>query len=127
MDQFVILAAREAHALSLQTGISAMSICRWLADTLPRPHHRRELDGETFHGAGDYGVRRREVEAGQAILKEHFPQSCHLGHATLDDWKHAACRCPRRAIAAATMSFLKTIVFGTQEHDPADDRNGSAT
>jgi galactokinase len=40
--------------------------------------------------AGDYGVRRREVEAGQAILKVHFPQSADLGHASLDELE--ACR-----------------------------------
>ncbi len=86
MDQFVILAAREAHALSLQTGnlrYEHLSLAsRHLAETAIIV-----VNSMVKHsiGAGDYGVRRREVEAGQAILKEHFPQSADLGHATLDE------------------------------------------
>ncbi len=33
---------------------------------------------------GDYGLRRREVEAGQAIVRQRFPQLRDLGDATLE-------------------------------------------
>jgi len=91
MDQFVILAAREAHALLLQTGnlrYEHLSLAsRHLAETAIIV-----VNSMVKHsiGAGDYRVRRREVEAGQAILKEHFPQSADLGHTTLDELE--ACR-----------------------------------
>ncbi len=91
MDQFVILAAHEAHALLLQTGnlrYEHLSLAsKHLAETAIIV-----VNSMVKHSiaAGDYGVRRREVEAGQAILKEHFPQSADLGHASLDQLE--ACR-----------------------------------
>jgi len=91
MDQFVILAAREAHALLLQTG-------NLRYEHLPLAGRRLAetaiivVNSLVKHSiaAGGYGVRRREVEAGQAILKEHFPQAADLGQATLDELE--ACR-----------------------------------
>jgi galactokinase len=91
MDQFVILAAREAHALLLRTSnlrYEHLSLAsRRLAETAIIV-----VNSMVKHSiaAGDYGVRRREVEAGQAILKEHFAQTVDLGHATLDELE--ACR-----------------------------------
>lgn len=38
---------------------------------------------------GDYGLRRREVEAGQIVLQEQFPEAPDLGHADME--KLAAC------------------------------------
>lgn len=91
MDQFVILAARAGHALLLHTGslrYEHLSLCtERLAKT-----RIIVVNSMVKHSiaAGDYGVRRREVESGQRILRERFPKVEDLGHATLDELE--ACR-----------------------------------
>ena len=91
MDQFVILAARAGHALLLHTGslrYEHLSLCtKHLAET-----RIVVVNSMVKHSiaAGDYGVRRREVESGQRILRERFPKVADLGQATLDELE--ACR-----------------------------------
>lgn len=85
MDQFVITAATSEHALLLNTRDLTFELL---------PMNQRSLgtcsiivaNSGIRHSiaSGDYGVRRREVEAGQAKLRERFPQIRDLGDATLD-------------------------------------------
>lgn len=85
MDQFVITAARADHALLLNTrdltfellpmNQGALASCRIVVANSGVKHSI---------ASGDYGLRRREVEAGQAKLRERFPQIRDLGDATLD-------------------------------------------
>ncbi|HEY4356480.1 MAG TPA: galactokinase [Acidobacteriaceae bacterium] len=86
MDQFVVTAAEADHALLLDT--------RTL-DSRAVPLNRGDLAGISVvvcnsmvrHSiaAGDYGVRRIEVEAGQRALQSVMPQLRDLGEATLAD------------------------------------------
>jgi galactokinase len=91
MDQFVILAARATHALLLHTGTLRFEHLplrnRQLAETRMIVVNSMV---KHFIAAGDYGVRRRQVESGQIILSEHFPRAANLGQATLDEL--GACR-----------------------------------
>lgn len=85
MDQFVILAGRAAHALLLHTGSLRYEHLS-LGSGLLGETRIIVVNSMVKHSiaAGDYGVRRREVESGQTILKEHFPGAPDLGQATLD-------------------------------------------
>jgi galactokinase len=84
MDQFVITAAAADRALLLNTRDLTFELL---------PMNQRALaqcciviaNSGVRHSiaSGDYGVRRREVEAGQARLRERF-QIRDLGDATLD-------------------------------------------
>ncbi|HEX5283669.1 MAG TPA: galactokinase [Bryocella sp.] len=84
MDQFVVTAARKDHALLLNTrdltfellpmNNKGLGNCRVVVANSGVKH---SIAG------GDYGVRRREVEAGQAKLRERFPELRDLGDATL--------------------------------------------
>ena len=90
MDQFVSTAARAGHALLLHTrsleyeqlplNTGSLAQCRIMVANSMVKH---SIAG------GDYGVRRREVEAGQAVLRERFPELRDLGDATLEQL--AAC------------------------------------
>jgi galactokinase len=86
MDQFVILAARAAHALLLHTGN-----LRFEHLSLSSGHLAESVivvvNSMVKHSiaSGEYGMRRREVESGQLILREHFPRTGNLGEATLDE------------------------------------------
>jgi galactokinase len=83
MDQFVITAATADHALLLNTrdltfeplpmNQGALARCRVVVANSGVRHSI---------ASGDYGVRRREVEAGQAKLRERFPHIRDLGDAT---------------------------------------------
>ncbi len=85
MDQFVSTAARAGHALLLHTrsleyeqlplNTGSLAQCRIVVANSMVKH---SIAG------GDYGVRRREVEAGQAVLKQRFPELRDLGDATLE-------------------------------------------
>jgi len=84
MDQFVITAAKAGHALLLDTRTLTYEHIPMnhaeLADTcivVCNSMVRHSIAG------GDYGLRRRELEAGQAILREAFPQLRDLGDATI--------------------------------------------
>ena len=85
MDQFVVAAARSKHALMLNTrnltselipmNLGGMAdCCIVVANSMVRHSI----------ASGDYGLRRREVEAGQTILREAFPELRDLGDATFD-------------------------------------------
>jgi galactokinase len=85
MDQFVITAARAGHALLLHTrGLQFEHV----------PMNTGELhdvsivicNSRVKHSiaAGAYGDRRRQVEAGQTILRSRIPGLLDLGEATLD-------------------------------------------
>src|SRR6185437_9859517 len=84
MDQFVVTAAIAEHALLLNTRDLTFELL---------PMNKGGLAGCTIVVAnsgvkhsiagGDYGLRRREVEAGQAKLRERFPEVRDLGDATL--------------------------------------------
>jgi galactokinase len=85
MDQFVVTAAKAHHALLLHT--------RDLREE-QIPMNRGELaetcivicNSMVKHSiaAGDYGNRRRELEQGQAILRETFRELRDLGDASLE-------------------------------------------
>jgi galactokinase len=86
MDQFVITSAKAGHALLLDTrslkyenipvnllqlGDTCIVICNSMV--------------KHSIASGDYGLRRREVEAGQHILREAFPRLRDLGDATMEE------------------------------------------
>jgi galactokinase len=84
MDQFAVTAARAGHALLIHTRDLTFEHL---------PMNQGELaetqivvcNSMVRHSvaSGEYGVRRRELEAGQAILLQQFPQLRDLGDATL--------------------------------------------
>jgi len=90
MDQFVITAARAGHALLLDT--RSLTV-----EHIPMNHAALAdtcivvCNSMVKHSiaSGDYGQRRRELEAGQAILREAFPQLRDLGDATIDELKRS--------------------------------------
>ncbi len=85
MDQFVVTAAKADHALLLNTRDLTFELL---------PMNRGDIAGcrivvansgvKHSIAGGDYGLRRREVEAGQAKLRERFPDLRDLGDATLE-------------------------------------------
>lgn len=85
MDQFVITAAQAGHALLLNTrdltfellpmNTGGLANCRVV---VANSMVRHSIAG------GDYGLRRREVEAGQTAILRRFPDLRDLGDATLD-------------------------------------------
>ena len=91
MDQFVITAAQAGHALLLNTRDLSYEL-------LPMNHGKLAetriviANSTVKHSiaGGDYGLRRREVEIGQAALQARFPGLRDLGEATLEQL--AACQ-----------------------------------
>ena len=85
MDQFVVTAATAGHALLLNTrdltyellpiNTGGLADCKVVV-----------ANSEVKHSiaGGDYGLRRRELEAGQAVLLSRFPHLRDLGDATLE-------------------------------------------
>ncbi|MES2391898.1 MAG: galactokinase [Acidobacteriota bacterium] len=88
MDQFVITAAKAAHALLLDTGsleYEHIPMDRGtIADTVVIV-----CNSMVKHSVatGEYGVRHREVMEGQAAVLAAFPQLADLGDATLEHLK----------------------------------------
>jgi len=86
MDQFVITAAHAGHALLLDTR-------SFTYEHLPMNHGALAetcivvCNSMVKHSivGGDYGLRRRELEAGQAVLLQRFPPLRDLGDASLLD------------------------------------------
>jgi galactokinase len=89
MDQFVITAAKAGHALLLNTrdltyehlpmntgklASASVVICNSMV--------------KHSVATGEYGVRRRELEEGQSVLRATFPQLRDLGDAVLDQLEH---------------------------------------
>ncbi len=85
MDQFAITAGHAGHALLIHTRDLTFEHLPMnqgaLADT-----RIVVCNSMVKHSiaAGEYGQRRKESEAGQAILLQHFPQLRDLGEASLD-------------------------------------------
>ena len=85
MDQFVVTAAKAGHALLLNTrdltyehlpmNKGALANTRIVVCNSMVKHSV---------ATGEYGVRRRELEEGQAVLRNAFPKLRDLGDATLD-------------------------------------------
>ena len=90
MDQFAITAARAGHALLIHTRDLTF-------EHLPMNHgalaHTQIVvcNSMVRHSvaSGEYGVRRRELEAGQTALLNEFPQLRDLGDATLQQLEAA--------------------------------------
>ena len=93
MDQFVVTAARAEHALLLHTrdlfyelvplNIGSMADCAIVVINSMVRHSIAD---------GDYGLRRRELEAGQQVLLAAYPGLRDLGDATLDQLASCAPR-----------------------------------
>lgn len=84
MDQFVVTAATADHALLLNTRDLTFELLPMNEGNLAHCMIVVANSGVRHSIAGgDYGLRRREVEAGQAKLREQFPQVRDLGDATL--------------------------------------------
>jgi len=85
MDQFVVTAATVGHALLLDTASLRYELL---------PMNTGELANASIviansmvkHSVatGEYGVRRRELEEGQAVIREQFSGVRDLGQATLE-------------------------------------------
>ena len=90
MDQFAVTAARAGHALLIHTRDLTF-------EHLPMNHGALAgtqivvCNSMVRHSvaSGEYGVRRRELEAGQAILRQQFAQLRDLGDATLSQLESA--------------------------------------
>jgi galactokinase len=84
MDQFVITAARAEHALLLNTRDLTYE---HLPSNRGRLTHccivvANSMVNHSIAG-GDYGLRRRELESGQSVLRDAFPALRKTGDATL--------------------------------------------
>jgi galactokinase len=98
MDQFAITAARVGHALLLHTRDLTF-------EHLPMNHGALAntqivvCNSMVRHSvaSGEYGVRRRELEAGQAALLREFPQLRDLGDATLQQLEAARPLMPHKS------------------------------
>jgi len=85
MDQFVVTAAKAGHALLLNT--RTLNYAHLPMNTGDLASTRVVVCNSMVKhsiAAGEYGDRRREVEAGQAILREQFPGLLDLADTTLD-------------------------------------------
>lgn len=87
MDQFVVTAAQRNHAMLIDTRDLTF-------DLLPLFPHTQivVINSMVKHSVatGEYGVRRREVEEGQAAIHAAFPHSRQLRDATIAELE--ACR-----------------------------------
>lgn len=85
MDQFVVTAATAGHALLLNTRTLTYELLPMNTGDLA--HCSIVIANSMVRhsvATGDYGVRRRELEEGQAVLRQRFPQAEDLGRATID-------------------------------------------
>jgi galactokinase len=84
MDQFVITAAEEGHALLLNTGDLSYELLPMNAGRLAECSVVIANSMiQHSNSDGDYGVRRQEVEEGQTALKAKFPELVDLSGARL--------------------------------------------
>jgi galactokinase len=98
MDQFVVTAAKAGHALLLDTRSLQY-------EHLPMNHGQLAetqvvvCNSMVKHSVatGEYGMRRRESEHGQAVLLKKFPQLRDLGDATLEQLQAAKDEMPEKA------------------------------
>jgi len=84
MDQLVVTAAKAGHALLLDT-----RSLHWEHIPLPADVRIIVCNSMVKHSiaTGEYGIRRNELEAGQAILMANFLHIGSLRDATLEDLK----------------------------------------
>ena len=84
MDQFVVTAGLAGHALLLNTRDLSFELLPMDTGAM-REYCVVVFNSEVRHSiaGGDYGLRRREVEAGQAVLLAKYPALRDLGDATL--------------------------------------------
>ena len=85
MDQFVVTAGQSEHALFLNT--RELTYESVPLNTGAMTDYRLVVANSTVHhsiAGGDYGLRRRELEAGQEVLLRAFPGVRDLGDATLE-------------------------------------------
>jgi galactokinase len=87
MDQFVVTAGHAGHAMLLDTRALTYDLLPLLPHT-----HIVVCNSMVKHSiaTGEYGVRRREVEEGQAVIRKGFPHVQMLRDATIADLE--ACR-----------------------------------
>jgi galactokinase len=87
MDQFVVTAAHAGHAMLLDTRSLTYDLLPLLPNT-----HIIVCNSMVKHSiaTGEYGVRRREVEDGQRVIRKAFPHIEILRDATIADLE--ACR-----------------------------------
>jgi galactokinase len=85
MDQFVITAAKAGHALLLNTRDLTYEHLPMNKGALAETQIV-VCNSMVKHSVatGEYGVRRRELEEGQAVLRSTFPNVRDLGDATID-------------------------------------------
>ncbi|MGA7158111.1 MAG: galactokinase [Acidobacteriaceae bacterium] len=85
MDQFVITAAKAGHALLLNTrSLTYEHIPMNTGDLAATQIVVCNSMVKHSVATGEYGVRRRELEEGQAVLRSTFPGLLDLGDATID-------------------------------------------
>jgi galactokinase len=84
MDQFAVTAARAGHALLIHTRDLSYEHLPMNQGALAQTQIVI-CNSMVRHSvaSGEYGVRRRELEAGQALLRQQFPHLRDLGDATL--------------------------------------------
>ena len=101
MDQFVVTAGQADHALLLHTGDLKFEQLPMTLGTMA-DYRIVVANSAVKHSiaGGDYGLRRREVEAGQAVLVKANPGVRDLGEATLEQ----LARCEQ---AMSRESFLR--------------------
>ena len=82
MDQFVSAAAMAGHALLLNTRDLSYELVPINTGGLQHTVVVIANSGVKHSiAAGDYGLRRRELEAGQSVIRQHFPELRDLGDA----------------------------------------------
>lgn len=110
MDQFVVTAATAKHALLLNTRELTFELLPMNEGELAHCRIVVANSGVKHSIAGgDYGQRRREVEAGQSILRGRFPELRDLGDATVDQL--AACE---QAMPAESFRRCRHIITENQ-------------
>jgi galactokinase len=110
MDQFVVTAAIAEHALLLNTRDLTFELLPMNKGELAQCRIVIANSGVKHSIAGgDYGLRRREVEAGQSILRQRFPELRDLGDATVHQL--AACE---QAMSAESFRRCRHII--TENH-----------
>ena len=110
MDQFAVTAARAEHALLLNTRDLAFELLPMNKGGLASCTVVVANSGVRHSIAGgDYGLRRREVEAGQLKLLDRFPDLRDLGDATLEQL--AACE---RELSPESLRRCRHIISENQ-------------
>ncbi len=98
MDQFVIANATAGHALLLNTRDLSYELLPMNEGALAETRVVIVNSGVKHSVAsGEYGVRRRELEEGQAVVRKRFPQVRDLGDATPEQLE--ACRADIHPVA----------------------------